>query len=86
MSVNSGGFCLAFVLAAIALAGCASEADLRSQTLAYQKAYCASKGKQFLWQDTKTEEGIFMRSVTAEGHCVGPGDRGYEAPSTDTQP
>jgi hypothetical protein len=86
MSPRLAGPFAALSLAAMVLAGCASETDLRSQTLAYQKAYCASKGKQFLWQDTKTDEGVFQRSVTAEGHCVGPGDPGYEAPSTDAQP
>lgn len=84
--MNSRGRFIAVALATLALAGCTDTADLRAQSLAYQKAYCASKGKQFLWQDTKTEEGIIMRSVTAEGRCVGPSDPGYEPPSTDKQP
>jgi hypothetical protein len=76
---------LAITLVTLALAGCTDTAELREQSLTYQKAYCASKGKQFLWQDTKTEEGVITRSVTAEGRCVGPGDAGYEPPTTAKQ-
>jgi hypothetical protein len=86
MTLNSRCRFIAVMLATLALAGCTDKADLQAQSVAYQKAYCASKGKQFLWQDTKSEEGIIMRSVTAEGRCVGPGDRGYEPPSTEKEP
>ncbi len=71
--------------AMLMLAECTDTSDLQTQSLAYQKAYCASKGKQFLWQDTKTEHGIVARSVTAQGRCVGPGDRGYQPPSVDAE-
>jgi hypothetical protein len=86
MSSGSVWRSTAIVLVALSIAGCSNDGELQAQSLAYQKAYCASKGKQFLWKDTKTEEGAFTRSVTAEGHCVGPGERGYEPPSTDTEP
>ncbi|HEX4079520.1 MAG TPA: hypothetical protein VHX61_11695 [Rhizomicrobium sp.] len=85
MPLNSRAPFVAAALAVLGLAGCADTADLQAQSFARQKAYCASKGKQFLWQDTKTEEGIFMRSVTAEGRCVGPGDPGYQPPSAETK-
>jgi hypothetical protein len=77
---------MVIALAALTLAGCTDRTDLQAQSLAYQKAHCASKGKQFLWQDTKLEEGIITRSVTAEGRCVGPGDPGYEPPSAEAGP
>jgi len=86
MSLNSKGLFIAFALPTLAFAGCTDTADLQAQSLAYQKAYCASKGKQFLWEDTKTEKDIITRSVTAEGRCVGPGDAGYEPPSTEAKP
>lgn len=78
---------LAVALAALAVAGCTSTSDLREQSIAQWKTYCAKQGKQFLWHDTQTDEGTVMRSVKVNGKCVGPGDRGYQPPATpDDQP
>jgi hypothetical protein len=64
----------------IALTACSSTADLRPTVVAQWKAYCAAKGKQFLWKDTKVSEDLLVTRVQAEGRCVGPGERGYRAP------
>ncbi|HEX3667342.1 MAG TPA: hypothetical protein VHU23_19120 [Rhizomicrobium sp.] len=84
MKLISKSHLIAVMVGTVALTSCTDTSDLRAQSLAYQKQLCASKGKQFLWKDTKSEEGVFTRSETAEGHCVGPGERGFEAPTKDT--
>jgi hypothetical protein len=71
----------------LALTACVDKADLEAEALAKWKAYCASQGKQFLWRDTVYEAGIVSRTVQTEGRCVGPGEKGYEKPSsTDDEP
>jgi hypothetical protein len=73
--------------AALALTGCADKADLEARSLANWKAYCAAQHKQFLWHDTIYQPGILSKSVQTEGRCVGPGEKGYEKPSsTDEEP
>lgn len=72
---------LAVALVALTLASCRGTSDLQAQSLAQWKAYCAARGKQFLWQDTETDEGVITRSVTVHGRCVGPGEPGYEPPA-----
>jgi hypothetical protein len=67
--------------AALALTACADKSDLEAESLAKWKAYCASRGKQFLWRDTVYQEGIVSRSIQTEGRCVGPGEKGYQSPS-----
>jgi hypothetical protein len=64
----------------VVLAGCSDTADLQAESVAQWKAYCASRGKQFLWKDTAVSQAPLMMHAQAEGKCVGPGDRGYVAP------
>jgi len=66
--------------ASMAVTACSDTADLQTQSLAQWKAYCAARGKQFLWKDTETNEDLLMNQVQVEGKCVGPGERGYRPP------
>lgn len=68
------------ISAVMAVTACSDAADQQAQSLAQWKAYCAAKGKQFLWKDTDTDAGMLITSVQVEGKCVGPGERGYVQP------
>jgi TonB family protein len=72
-------FILLLLAADGVLMACANTTALEAQSLAKSQAYCAAEGKQFLWHDTETTEGIFGRpDVMTNGSCVGPGQPGYE--------
>ena len=66
--------------ASMTLTACIDTANLQAESLAKWKAYCASKGKQFLWRDTDVESDPLSASVQVEGKCVGKGERGYRPP------
>ena len=67
--------------ASIALSACADTADIQAESLARWKALCASQHKQFLWHDTVADRGVIMETVTLNGRCVGPGEKGYQPPA-----
>jgi hypothetical protein len=66
--------------ASAALTACSDSPDVQAQSLAQWKAYCAARGKQFLWKDTIVNHDVLMERAQVEGRCVGPGERGYQAP------
>lgn len=71
----------------LAVTACTDTEDLKAQSLAQWKAYCAAQKKQFLWKDTAISDQMLMAQVRVEGKCVGPGERGYRAPEpTDEEP
>ena len=63
------------VATAVFVAGCST--ILANNALQQLQAQCAEKGMQFVAEETKTREGIFISSAEVSGYCVGPGDPRY---------
>jgi hypothetical protein len=46
------------------------------------RAQCEAKGLQFVLEDRKAKEGVFVSTAQVTGYCVGPGDPRYMPPAS----
>jgi len=67
------------IIAITTTTGCATMA--RQEARKVGAAQCQRDGKIFVEQATATHGGLFGH-VTVMGHCLGPGDPGYEEART----
>jgi hypothetical protein len=71
------------LLAAFALAGCVDIEQVRVDAIKQAKSHCESEGKQFVLNNVEEKSApnaTGTQMVVVSGHCVGPGEPGYQTP------
>ena len=61
------------------LSGCSTM--LANQALKDAQAKCVAQGKQFVQDSVEKQDNPIYSSAEVSGHCAGPGDPGYVAPT-----